>query len=286
MQSLTLTRSLVSRAFYLTVFEILSTFLWFSMFPVSKISDWAKSHCDGEYSLNIFQYYFLGIVGVVNAATIVGLTYLLVILHFPPYLAAILGAIAYPIMSGGIHLDGLSDTTDALFSYSGDKFKVLTDPHTGALGAIHTTLFTLAQVAIYATLLYLWMTTGVPAYLPILLSAAVSRVGSFYILVRYYPDFHPDHMEHLFPAYHSQESLEFGYNAYCCFLPVATAILLFIFPISVVPLCVATLSTILVAKVILPKLISNIGIIYGDLLGMCILLSELLACFLMVPYYG
>jgi len=44
------------RAFYLTVFELSSTALWFSMFPVSKISDWAKSHCDGDYKLNIFKY--------------------------------------------------------------------------------------------------------------------------------------------------------------------------------------------------------------------------------------
>lgn len=274
------------RAFYLTVFELSSTALWFSMFPVSKISDWAKSHCDGDYKLNIFKYYFLGLIGAANAVTVIGLSYLLFAMHFPVYLAAVLGAIAYPLMSGGIHLDGLSDTTDALLAYNKDKFQVLTDPHCGALGSVYTNLFTFAQVAIYATLLFLWLMTGVPAYLPILLSAVAARVGSFYILMDYYPKCHPQHLEHLFPAYHPIESLELGYNIYCLALPILAGVLMILFPSTIVPLAVASVATIFVSGVILPVIVRNLGLIYGDVLGTCILLTELFSCFALVPFYA
>lgn len=276
----------LSRAFYLTVFELSSTALWFSMFPVSKISDWARRHCDGDYSLNIFQYYFLPWIGLVNAATVIGLSYLLLAMHFPVYLAAVLGAIAYPLMSGGIHLDGLSDTVDSLLAYNKDKFQVLIDPHAGALGSVYTHLFTFAQVAIYATLLYIWLTTGAPAYLPILLSAVAARVGSFYILMDYYPKCHPQHLEHLFPAYHPIESRELGYNIYCVTLPILAGVLMGLFPATVIPLAVASVATVLVSGVALPAIVRNLNFIYGDVLGTCILLTELLACFALVPFYA
>ena len=277
----------IARGAYLAIFECASTFLWFSMFPVSKISDWAKARCpDSDYKLNIFQYYFLSFPGAVNALTVIGLSWGLMLLHFPLYLSVILASIAYPLMSGGIHLDGLSDSIDALLAYNKDKFQVLTDPHCGALGAVYAMLFTLTQVAIYSTLLYIWLTAGVPAYWAILVPAIVARVAVFYILMSYYPEYHPKGLEHLFPEYHPFENLEFGYRVYCTLLPIVAAIAIWFAPNIVLPLVVSIGCGLFVAKVVVPGLIRNLGFFFGDNLGLSILLIEIMSAFILVPYYN
>jgi len=65
------------------------------------------------------------------------------------------GATLFPLgISGGIHLDGLCDTCDALCSF-GDKAKrlaILKDPHVGAFGPLWLMAFLLAEVACFAQL--------------------------------------------------------------------------------------------------------------------------------------
>lgn len=63
------------------------------------------------------------------------------------------GAALLPLMvSGGIHLDGLCDTCDALCSY-GDREKrlaILKDPHVGAFGPMWLGAFLLAEAGCFA----------------------------------------------------------------------------------------------------------------------------------------
>lgn len=63
------------------------------------------------------------------------------------------GAALLPLfVSGGIHLDGLCDTCDALCSY-GDREKrlaILKDPHVGAFGPMWLIAFLLAEVGCFA----------------------------------------------------------------------------------------------------------------------------------------
>ena len=63
------------------------------------------------------------------------------------------GAALLPLMvSGGIHLDGLCDTCDALCSY-GDREKrlaILKDPHVGAFGPMWLGAFLLAETGCFA----------------------------------------------------------------------------------------------------------------------------------------
>lgn len=65
------------------------------------------------------------------------------------------GAALLPLaVSGGIHLDGLCDTCDALCSF-GDREKrlaILKDPHVGAFGPMWITAFLLAETACFAQL--------------------------------------------------------------------------------------------------------------------------------------
>lgn len=65
---------------------------------------------------------------------------------------ALFAALLPTAVSGGIHLDGLADTCDALCSY-GDREKrleILKDPHIGAFGVIWLASFLLAEAACFA----------------------------------------------------------------------------------------------------------------------------------------
>ncbi len=55
-------------------------------------------------------------------------------------------------VSGGIHLDGLCDTCDALCSFGGKdkKLAILKDPHVGAFGPMWLVAFLLAEAACFA----------------------------------------------------------------------------------------------------------------------------------------
>lgn len=83
------------------------------------------------------------------------------------------GAALLPlVLSGGIHLDGLCDTCDALCSF-GDREKrlaILKDPHVGAFGPLWLTAFLLAEVGCFAQI---YVT---PFFLPLaLVGFALSR---------------------------------------------------------------------------------------------------------------
>ncbi|MGI6205431.1 MAG: adenosylcobinamide-GDP ribazoletransferase [Anaerovoracaceae bacterium] len=57
-------------------------------------------------------------------------------------------------VTGGIHIDGLSDTADAKASHASPERKqqILADPHTGAFGALAVVLFEIVCFALYAAI--------------------------------------------------------------------------------------------------------------------------------------
>lgn len=86
---------------------------------------------------------------------------------------AIFAALLPLAVSGGIHLDGLADTCDALCSY-GDREKrlgILKDPHIGAFGVIWLASFLLAEAACFAQVY------RKPAFFPVAAAGfALSRI--------------------------------------------------------------------------------------------------------------
>lgn len=80
---------------------------------------------------------FIPIVGVFIGVVLYGVSFLLSFINFIE-LEAMLMVIAYIWLTGGLHLDGFSDTTDALFS-ARDREKmmeIMKDSRLGAFGAI------------------------------------------------------------------------------------------------------------------------------------------------------
>lgn len=65
------------------------------------------------------------------------------------------GAVLLPIfISGGIHLDGLADVSDAIGSHGEPekRLQIMKDPHIGAFGVLGMVTFLLAECAVFAQL--------------------------------------------------------------------------------------------------------------------------------------
>ena len=81
-----------------------------------------------------------------------------------PWLGALAGVIVWTWITGGLHLDGLADTVDALGAAHRDPERflaVLADPHVGSFGVIALVLQLLAKLVLLHWLLTLdlpWLT--------------------------------------------------------------------------------------------------------------------------------
>lgn len=68
------------------------------------------------------------------------------------YIKGLIITIFYIIITGGIHLDGVADTSDGLFSgRTGDKvFEIMSDSRIGAFGVISLILVIISQVMLFS----------------------------------------------------------------------------------------------------------------------------------------
>ncbi|MBI4856455.1 MAG: adenosylcobinamide-GDP ribazoletransferase [Acetobacterium woodii] len=94
------------------------------------------------------------IVGVFIGLILFGVSILLSFIHFVQ-LQALLMIIAYIWLTGGLHLDGFADTTDALFSARDQKkmMEIMKDSRLGAFGAIGLILIILTNWMTYTIIL-------------------------------------------------------------------------------------------------------------------------------------
>ena len=115
---------------------------FFSAIPVKKELDMnAKSVT--------WMYAFLPVIALMMGAVLSGGVYLLSSYSdISSLLTAILLVVGMIVFTGGLHLDGWIDMSDAFFSY-GDKEKrvaILDDPRTGAFGVISVVCLILLKV--------------------------------------------------------------------------------------------------------------------------------------------
>lgn len=122
-------------------------FSLYSVIPMPK-TDWTKDTM--KYALC-----FLPLVGVIVG----GLSYIWLYaaqkLALEPLLYAVIATLLPMLVTGGIHLDGFTDTSDALCSY-GDREKrleILKDPHVGAFGVMYLIALLLLHAGLYTQLL-------------------------------------------------------------------------------------------------------------------------------------
>ncbi|MBO4266337.1 MAG: adenosylcobinamide-GDP ribazoletransferase [Lachnospiraceae bacterium] len=148
--------------------KMIAAFSIYSRIPMPHLS------ADEDYEGAIT---FLPLVGVVIAAAMYGLSYLLHLLGCPTFAGSILILVVPLVITGGFHVDGFMDTTDALRSYGSreKKLEILKDAHVGAFAV--TGLVTAMLFMIFATdqIMYVQSVKGVPVVL---------YMGSIFVISR------------------------------------------------------------------------------------------------------
>lgn len=116
----------------------------YSTIPV-KCLDWNKNNL--RHAMIFFP-----IIGLICGAGVGLVWYICKLLHTSEFLFAVLAFVMTVIITGGIHLDGFCDTTDALFSRRSqeEKLKILKDSHCGAFAVFSIVVISLLQTAGYA----------------------------------------------------------------------------------------------------------------------------------------
>jgi adenosylcobinamide-GDP ribazoletransferase len=134
--------------------------------PFPLPDDWSP----GDSGRASIWYPLVGLV----IGTLTWLAWKGALLLFPPLAAGIIALLAWVLLTGGLHLDGLADCCDGLLaSVSVERrLEIMKDPHLGAFGVIGLILLLLLKGAALAAL-----TPGTS--LGILLAASVAR---WYIL--------------------------------------------------------------------------------------------------------
>ncbi|MBR4906672.1 MAG: adenosylcobinamide-GDP ribazoletransferase [Clostridia bacterium] len=133
---------------------VVSAFSTFSVLPTPRI-EW------NEYSLkNVLAA--LPLVGVVIGGVLCLYYWLSTVLQLPAILSAVALTILPVALSGGIHMDGFADMTDALSSHAAPEKKraILKDPHCGAFAVITVGCYLLLYFGLCAALPLDWKMIG------------------------------------------------------------------------------------------------------------------------------
>lgn len=119
-------------------------FSMYSKLPMPK-SDWTKDNM--RYAICFFP-----LVGAVIGAFILLGYFITTYLGFGKILSAIIYITIPILVTGGIHMDGLLDTIDALSSYQPQerKLEILKDPHSGAFAVIYCVVYMLLSFGIWS----------------------------------------------------------------------------------------------------------------------------------------
>ena len=123
-----------------TFFESIAvTLAMYTKLPVPNII-WNDKNM--RYSFLIFPF-----VGLIIAGIIYALIYCFYIFGLSPVFFSAIAVAVSVIITGGLHLDGFCDTSDALSSNRDreEKLRILKDPNVGAFAVIYTVIVLLLQ---------------------------------------------------------------------------------------------------------------------------------------------
>lgn len=130
--------------------------------PFRLPDDWSA----GDSGRAAVWYPFVGLV----IGALVWLIWKTTMFVFPAMVASVLTLAVWVALTGGLHLDGLADCCDGLFSSAAPerRLEIMKDPRMGAFGGIGLFLILFLKAAILATL-------ASSASIGIILAASLSR---------------------------------------------------------------------------------------------------------------
>lgn len=117
-------------------------FQFFSVLPIKRQLPMTRHTMTAMYSV-------LPILGLVFGAVLMGVYEALQRLDVSLFFSAVIVVVVHIICTGGLHLDGYVDVSDAYFSYGEreKRLEILEDPRTGAFGVISVIVLLLLHVA-------------------------------------------------------------------------------------------------------------------------------------------
>ena len=117
---------------------------------------------------------YFPLVGLLLGIALSGINALLIALNFSPPAANIILAVVLIGITGGMHLDGLSDTADAFLSGKSrdEMLAIMRDPHVGVMGAISIISILLLKIGLLGAVAAPLKTTA------LLLACVLSRWSS------------------------------------------------------------------------------------------------------------
>lgn len=124
--------------------SLLSAFLMYSRIPVPKV-EWKEEN--RRYSLGFFP-----LVGAVIGALLVLWRFACNELDIGQFLFAAGGVFIPILVTGGIHLDGFCDVSDARASCADreKRLDIMSDPHIGSFAVIKLCLYLIVQTALFS----------------------------------------------------------------------------------------------------------------------------------------
>jgi len=246
-----------------TFFETLVTaFSMFSRIPMPHI-EWNDRNM--RYMLAAFP-----LVGVVTGALICGWTWLCGALDIGSALFSA-GFILLPILvTGGIHLDGFCDTSDALASHASPERKreIMRDSHAGAFAVISAACYLLLYFALGEEL----ARGGIPAVgaiIPLALAQVMSRAASGFCSITYPSSGSGGLLAYFRGA--ADKRLAAGLDL--CIFAAAAAVAIIIAPLSGVLMAAGAAACAAVLYFVAKK---EFGGMSGDLAGWFLQVAELL----------
>lgn len=140
----------------------------FSMYSAFPVPQFAWNEKNTRYVMCAFP-----LIGVLCGLVCAGVYALCEALRFPELLRGAMLTCVSPVLTGGIHLDGFADTSDALASNAtrAKKLEILDDPHIGSFAVIRLVLYFLITFV-------LWTCMPVFSVVRIVLMQVYSRVLS------------------------------------------------------------------------------------------------------------
>jgi len=110
-----------------------------SVVPFFKVHSFYKG-------INGYAVMFYPLVGLLLGTILYG-SFLLLSFVFPPLHVSIIVFAIWVLLTGALHLDGLSDTIDGLFVPKERALHVMKDPHNGGMGMIFSVVFLLLKAS-------------------------------------------------------------------------------------------------------------------------------------------
>ncbi|WP_297440295.1 adenosylcobinamide-GDP ribazoletransferase [Sulfurimonas sp.] len=110
-----------------------------SILPFFKVHDFYKG-------INGYAVMFYPLVGFFLGGVLY-CVYLLSLLYFPAFHLGVIIFALWVLLTGALHLDGLSDTVDGLFVDKSRALEVMKDPHNGGMGMTFGGVFLLLKAS-------------------------------------------------------------------------------------------------------------------------------------------